>query len=117
MRMMFYLVEIFGRDLVMYLDKVTADGTPVDVKETMTRFTTDVIASCAFGINSNSIKNPDAEFRRYMRKAVDFTFMKGLAALLGFLAPNLNKRLNLKVLDDDTTDYIRRTVWETVEYR
>ncbi|XP_021925282.1 cytochrome P450 6j1-like [Zootermopsis nevadensis] len=116
-KMMLYLVELCGKDLVKYLDKVTADGTPVDVKETMARFTTDVIASCAFGINSNSLKNPDAEFRRHLRNALDFTFIKGLAGLTAFFAPNLKRSLKLKFVDDYTTNYIRNTIWNTVDYR
>jgi cytochrome P450 family 6 len=92
-------------------------GVPVDVRETMAKFTTDVIASCALGINSNSLKNPDAEFRRYMRNVFDFSILSGLAALLGFFAPNLKSALKLKALDDKTSDYIRKSVWRTVEYR
>jgi cytochrome P450 family 6 len=92
-------------------------GTPVDVRETMARFTTDVIASCAFGINSNSLKNPDAEFRRYMRNVFDFTILKGLAALLGFFSPKLKSILKLKFVDDKTNDFFRKIAWRTVEYR
>jgi cytochrome P450 family 6 len=92
-------------------------GTPVDVRETMARFTTDVIVSCAFGINSNSLKDPDAEFRRYMRKVFDFTILKGLALLTSFFAPHLKIILNLKFVDDDTADYMRGIVWYTVEHR
>jgi cytochrome P450 family 6 len=83
----------------------------------MAKFTTDVIASCAFGINSNSLKNPDAEFRRYLRNVFHFTIMKGLAALTGFFAPNLKRILKLKFVDDNTADYVRKTMWRTVEYR
>jgi cytochrome P450 family 6 len=89
----------------------------VDVKETMPRYTTDVIASCAFGIQSNSLKDPDAEFRRYLRKTFDFTLRKGLSNLLAFFAPSAKSILKVKVLDDATADYYRRTVWSTVEYR
>jgi len=89
----------------------------VDVKETMGRFTTDVIASCAFGINSNSLKDPDAEFRKHTRKIFEFTVQRGLAALTSFFVPYLNTVFKLKVFDDVTTNYLRKTVWSTVEYR
>jgi cytochrome P450 family 6 len=89
----------------------------VDVKETMARYTTDVIASCAFGIQSNSLKDPDAEFRRYLRNIFDYSVKKGVTILLAFFAPSLKSMLKLKFVDDPTADYIRRTVWRTVEYR
>jgi cytochrome P450 family 6 len=83
----------------------------------MAKFTTDVIASCAFGIDSNSLKNPDAEFRRYLRNIFNVSIMKGLAGITMIFAPNLKRILNLKFLDDITSDYIRNTVWRTVEHR
>jgi hypothetical protein len=92
-------------------------GSPVDVAETMYRYTTDVIASCAFGINGYSLKDPKAEFRMYLRNIFDFTIVKGLASLTGFTAPTIKRLLKIKLLDDDTTNYLRKTVWSTVEYR
>ena len=89
----------------------------MEVKETMARFTTDVIASCAFGINSNSLKDPDAEFRKHLKRIFEFTVRRGLAALTSFFAPYLNTVFKLKIWDDVTTDYLRKTVWSTVEYR
>jgi cytochrome P450 family 6 len=87
------------------------------VVETMYRYTTDVIASCAFGINANSLKDPNSEFRMYARKIFDFSVRKGLAGLTAFIAPEIKNLLNIKFLDDDTTRYLRKTVWSTVEYR
>jgi len=87
------------------------------MKETMASYTTDVIASCAFGINSNSLKDSDAEFRKYLKKIFELSFQKGLAVLTSFFAPFLTIVFKLKSLDDVTTNYIRKTVWSTVEYR
>jgi len=87
------------------------------VVETLYRYTTDVIASCAFGINGHALKDPQSEFRMYVRNILDFSIRKGLAGLTAFTAPEIKKFLNIKFLDDDTTRYLRKTVWSTVEYR
>jgi cytochrome P450 family 6 len=92
-------------------------GSTVDVKETMARFTTDVIASCAFGLNANSLKDPDSEFGRHTRALGEFSVQKGLAMLLAFFAPYLNTIIRLKMVGDKTNNYIRQTVWDTVHYR
>jgi cytochrome P450 family 6 len=92
-------------------------GSTIDVKETMARFTTDVIASCAFGINGNSLKDPDAEFGRHIRTILKFSVTKGLALLTAFFAPFLKSFFRLKFVDDKTNHYLRRIVWSTVEYR
>jgi cytochrome P450 family 6 len=89
----------------------------VKVKETMARFTTDVMASCAFGINSNSLKDPDAELGRYLQAEFVVSVKKGLALLTAFCAPNLKSLFRLKIADDKTSNFIRQIVWSTVEYR
>jgi cytochrome P450 family 6 len=92
-------------------------GSPVEVKDMMARFSTDVIASCAFGINSNSLKDPDTEFWSYLRSVTDYSVQKGLAMLMAFFAPYLGSLFRLKFLEEKTEGYIKKTVWSTVEYR
>jgi len=89
----------------------------VDVVEAMYRYTTDVIASGAFSINGNSLKDPNAELRMFSRKIFDFSVRKGLAGLTAFTAPEVKNLLNTRFLDDDTNRYLRKTVWSTAEYR
>jgi len=89
----------------------------VAVTETMARFTTDVIASCAFGINGNSMKDPDSEFGRNIGTVFDFSVKKGLAMLTAIFAPHLKTIFRLKFIDDKTNNYVRQIVWSTVEYR
>jgi cytochrome P450 family 6 len=92
-------------------------GSTVEVKETMAKFTTDVIASCAFGINGNSLKDPDSEFGRRIRTLFDFSVQKGLVMVMAFFAPYLNKIFRLNFMDDETNNYVRQIVWNTVEHR
>jgi len=89
----------------------------VDVVETMCRYTTDVIASCAFGVNGHTLKDPNAEFRMFLRKIFDFSVRKGLARLTAFTGPEVKNLLKIKFLDYDTTRYLRKTIWSTLEYR
>jgi len=66
------------------------------------QITTDVTASCAFGIHANSLKDPNAELKMYARNIFDFSVRKGLAVLTAFTAPEVKNLLNIKFLDDDS---------------
>jgi len=92
-------------------------GSTVEVKETMARFTSDVIASCAFGINSNSQKDPDSEFGRHIKTLFTSSVKKGLAMLFASFAAHLNQFFRLNIVEDKTNQYISQSVWNTVEYR
>jgi len=92
-------------------------GSAVEVKETMCRYTTDVIASCAFGIDSNSLKDSDSEFGRRIKTVFSISVKKGLAMLFASLAPHLNNIFRLSFVEDKTNHYVRQSVWDTVEYR
>jgi len=83
----------------------------------MATFTTDVIASCAFGIDSNSLKDSDSEFERRIRTILDFSVKKALVLLTEIFAPHLKTKFRMKFMDDKINNYVMEIVWSTVEYR
>ncbi|KAJ8929029.1 hypothetical protein NQ314_018340 [Rhamnusium bicolor] len=62
MKMMIQTLIECSNGLKELLDKLSNQNTPIDIKDVLARFTTDVIGSCAFGIDCNSMKDPDSEF-------------------------------------------------------
>ncbi|XP_054083610.1 cytochrome P450 6a22-like [Zeugodacus cucurbitae] len=92
----------------------------VELHDLMGRFTTDVIGHCAFGVECNSLKNPNVAFRRighrifyprYLSIRLR-TFMVTYPAMFKFL-----KFFNVKQTPKDIEDFIVQLVRDTVRLR
>jgi cytochrome P450 family 6 len=115
--MMFHTVVECGQELEKYFEEPANREDVLDVKEVLARFTTDVIASCAFGIQCNCLRNPDAEFRRWGRKMFDSSINQNLRDILYFMVPSLAVALKININPPDISNFFMKVVEETVEYR
>ncbi|XP_063930105.1 probable cytochrome P450 6a23 [Zophobas morio] len=103
-----------------FLSKIEADRVakaPIDIKETLGCFTTDIIGSCAFGLEFNTFKDDDSPFRRYGRKFFDRDRLVVFKNLLAINFPNVAKRLGLAVIPNDISNFFIKLVKDTVHYR
>lgn len=94
-----------------------AISSTVEIKDILARFTTDVIGCCAFGIDCNSLSNPDAEFRRMGRRAFTQTPMDTLKMVVIRSFPQLAKIFQLGVFAKSVSDFFQSVVEDTVRYR
>ncbi|XP_030754993.1 probable cytochrome P450 6a14 [Sitophilus oryzae] len=90
----------------------------LDIKEVIARFTTDIIASCAFGIESNCLDEAENEFRKYGKKVFEPTtwrvfIVNGLPKFLVDICFNLG----FKVFPKDINQFFTKTVQDTIRYR
>ena len=76
MRQMFQLMNEVAQETLVHMKK--KDGLDVDVKDFVTRFTNDIIASTAFGLKVNSYQDEKNEFYMMGKKATTFTFVQNL---------------------------------------
>ncbi|KAH8394658.1 hypothetical protein KR222_001274 [Zaprionus bogoriensis] len=115
------VVEIADRFVQVVAQQVEAcrqpDESPVEVKHLLARFTIDVIGSCAFGLDCNSLNDPDVEFYHLGHKT--FTARRHGRLAFAFIQafPRLAKRLHIKMVSDDVSEFYMRVVRETLEYR
>ncbi|XP_049535741.1 probable cytochrome P450 6a14 [Anopheles darlingi] len=89
----------------------------VEMKDILGRFTTDVIGTCAFGIECNTLDNPDSDFRKYGNKSFELNPMIMFKFFLASGYPKLIRALKMKITFDDVERFFLGIVRETVEYR
>ncbi|KAF6217135.1 hypothetical protein GE061_001488 [Apolygus lucorum] len=99
------------------LEKTVPYGEDIDMKEDASGFTIQVIGSCAFGIETNSIGNPNSEFRLFSKKV--FTASKELIAKTIFrvLFPNIFKLLKIRATPRAIDDFVMNLVTQSFNHR
>ncbi|ODN01300.1 Cytochrome P450 6k1 [Orchesella cincta] len=103
-RRMFEHFNNCGVELVNFI-KSKPVGSPgsrdIVVKEAISRYLVDVIGATAFGMETNSLKDPNSMFYKMAKRSSEFSTMKLLKIILMMVLPFLTK-LGLKFSDTES---------------
>lgn len=88
MKMMFPTMVECGIQLQEHLNKI-AESKEIETKNLFSGFTIDIIASCAFGIKTNALDNPNSEFLIKGKKVLEPGFSRLLINILFSFYPKL----------------------------
>jgi cytochrome P450 family 6 len=116
-KMMFPIVADCGHELGSILMESASKEETIEMKDILARYSTDVIASCAFGIQCNCLKIPDAEFRQWGRKLFETSVKQLITRMVSAFVPALPKILKLKFFDPEVSKRFISMVEDTVNYR
>jgi cytochrome P450 family 6 len=117
MKMMFQTLVDCGHGLGSILEETATNEEIIEIKDFLARYSTDIISSCAFGIQCHCLQNPDAEFRQWGRKLFESSIVTAIASNMSTLAPSAVSTLNLRTIDRKVSKYFRSMVQDTVSYR
>jgi cytochrome P450 family 9 len=70
-----------------------SDVLSLELKELFTKYTNDVIATAAFGIQCNTLENPDNEFYKMGKEFSDISFLKIIILIAYSCIPKVIKVL------------------------
>ncbi|KAK9710333.1 Cytochrome P450 [Popillia japonica] len=121
MKNMFKTLLDCGGPMIDHLK--TQNGKDLDIKEIVACYTTDVIGSyvigsCAFGLECNSFKDPDAEFRKYGRKIFAPTLKNVFLLILALVCPDkILANLPIKRLPLDIETFFISAIKNILDYR
>lgn len=118
MRSMFELVVNCAEDMKSFLlEQSETEEVVVEMKDLFTRFANDVIATCAFGIQVNSLKDRENEFFVMGSKVTDLSGLQSLK-FFGFTnVPKLMKLMGISLFGKTIHGFFRRSVMGNIAYR
>lgn len=116
MKLMFNLINDSAQRFVEYFKTQERQSTEVELKDVFSRFTNDVIATTAFGIECNSLQNRSNEFYSMGKDLTNFSGTRNLKLFALALFPRLSKLFGATVFPQKSAaffiDVIDRTLRE-----
>ncbi|XP_057620705.1 cytochrome P450 3A6-like [Chionomys nivalis] len=116
---MFPIIKTYGDVLVKNMSKEAEKGKPISMKVIFGAYSTDVITATSFGVNIDSLNNPQHPFLKNTRKLVLFGFFKLLSfsiALFPFLR-RIYEKLNISVFSSEAIAFLKTFVEKTKKDR
>ncbi|KAI4462849.1 cytochrome p450 [Holotrichia oblita] len=114
MKVMFELMLLACKTMDVYLQQHASKKTPLNIKDCVSRMTTNIIGSCAFGIDCNSFK--DTTFYKLLRGIADGTAVSLRIAFCNAV-PEIAQMLRMPLFPINETNSVCRSIEETIAYR
>ncbi|KAF5284549.1 hypothetical protein FQA39_LY16999 [Lamprigera yunnana] len=119
LKSMYVLAEDAAKKLVDYIntstDASSSDG--LEAKELFSKYSTEVVASCAFGLEGNTFNDPNSMFRKMGEKIFEPSLQNVLSTIVVLFLPSFTKLMKVGLLPKSVSDYFRNIVKETIRYR
>lgn len=114
---MFPLIRECSDHLEQYIETLASKNEPVECRELTAKYTTDVIGSCAFGIDTNSLSDKDSEFRKMGREIFAPSWNNLIRMRLRQAVPWFYDILGYILPERRITTFFTRTVMDNIKYR
>nr|XP_034987358.1 cytochrome P450 3A29-like [Zootoca vivipara] len=109
---MFPIIKHHVDSLVKNIQGKAERAEPVDIKEKFGAYSMDVVTSTSFGVNTDSMNNPNDPFVREASKLVKFDLFSPIFVLLylfPFTSPLLDK-MNIHIFPSSAVNYFARAI-------
>ncbi|XP_029173037.1 cytochrome P450 9e2-like [Nylanderia fulva] len=117
MKAMFKLMSDCAANFTEFLSKMPSDKNDMEIKNCFTRYTNDVIATCAFGISIDSMRNPTNDFYVLGKDATNFNTVRAIKFYLSRNMPTITKMLGIKFIGDHISQFFKDLVRNTIDIR
>ncbi|XP_046599065.1 uncharacterized protein LOC107217959 [Neodiprion lecontei] len=116
-RNMFDLIAESSRQYKDFLKQYADSEEDLEFRNLAAKFTTQVIGTCCFGLQTNAIQNEDSEFRKMCRKVLDPSAIIAVKRVIRMYMPGMFQWLEMGLNPPDVTAFFLDAVRDLVEYR
>ncbi|KAJ8973163.1 hypothetical protein NQ317_007504 [Molorchus minor] len=117
MKSMYVLIQETAEKFSKHFSDTAEDLIELEMKNVYSRFTSDVIANCAFGIECDSLKEENNQFftmGTFVATPRGFSVIRGL--LISFF-PKFVEFFRISLFPPNVTEFFRKLIKETTTYR
>ncbi|XP_072758030.1 probable cytochrome P450 6a14 [Anoplolepis gracilipes] len=116
-RHVFELITEVSEKLKQFVDQYADNEEPIEFRNLSMKFTSEIIATCFFGLKINSIQNGDSEFLKMCKKALDPSLKISMKRYIRHYMPKIFKWLSICIIPRDVSAYFTRIMKEIITYR
>jgi cytochrome P450 family 6 len=113
---MYNTISDKGDSFVAAIEKASANGT-VETKDISNRFMIDIVSSCAFGMEANTMNYEHPQLVKVFRQVFTDEGNGAFRALILSVFPNMSKFINLRMFPRSVQDYFDDIVGGSISYR
>ncbi|XP_011146766.2 cytochrome P450 9e2 isoform X2 [Harpegnathos saltator] len=117
MKTMFKLISDYAVDFTNFLVQLPPEKRVMEAKNVFKCYTTDVIATCAYGISINSMQNPKNPFYMTANDKTVVKIFNILNVTINRYLPWLTRILKLKFLDEKVEKFFQDLVESSIRNR
>ncbi len=117
LKAMFHTILAVGLEFDKHLLPMAEKCQDIDIRDILGCFMTDIIGSCAFGIDCNSLENPNSKFRVMGKQMINFKKPQALKIFFAMMFREVARKLNVRFNTREVSDFFMTVVRETIEHR
>lgn len=116
-KMMYHTISDKGVNFVKALEKTSKDGASLHIKNITTRFTVDVISSCAFGLEANTLASENPEMVDILKSINGEGGLTQFRFFFTSFFPKLSKFLKMGMFGSKVNDFFENMVGTSIRNR
>lgn len=116
MRMMFdIVVNVIEGSMQKIKEKIDRVGDEMEIKQLMSRISTDIISAASFGLETDSIE--DSDMYRHGKIVTNFDGLQGMK-FIGFASiPNIMRAFGITLFTEEVRNYFRSAILGSMRHR
>lgn len=117
MKLMYEIIDVIGEKMVKVIENELKSSSSIEVHEYLAKFTTDNISNVAFGLESNSLEDPNSMFRKMGKEVLDLDALGFLKFFFTSSFPELSRKMHLTANKKNVIDFFYNTFKANMEQR
>ncbi|KAK5640780.1 hypothetical protein RI129_009327 [Pyrocoelia pectoralis] len=105
------------REMHYLEDEINNGGSAFEGHQLFAKYATEVVASCAFGLEGKTFDEPDPLFIKMGKKLFEPSLFAMLKMAILFIMPSLSKIMKIEFISDEVTKYFCNITEKTLHYR